>query len=321
MSSWDGDDDLAAAAGRILGSRHPVAAVAVVTSSGSMVARHGVPEDAGFEIGSISKAFTGMLFCEAREQGLVSGSTTLGELLPLDGHGDISSVALQSLSVHRSGLPSLPPAMQPWRRTWRLWRHGENPYGDTLAELLEQVRGISVGRSRSAYSNLGFQLLGHAVAAASGLSYEALLRERFGAAYRVPATEADLVPTDILGTTAHGRPRAAWVGEALAPAGGIRATIGTMRGFTATVLAGTAPGMAALDPVESFQGIMRIGAGWITVTRAGRPVAWHNGGTGGFRTWIGVDREAGAGAVVLSATERSVDSVGFRLLKEFAARR
>jgi hypothetical protein len=46
----------------------------------------------------------------------------------------------------------------------------------------------------------------------------------------------------------------------------------------------------------------------------GRSITWHNGGTGGFRSWLGLDRDAGTGAVVLSAISASVDRAGFRLL-------
>jgi CubicO group peptidase (beta-lactamase class C family) len=46
----------------------------------------------------------------------------------------------------------------------------------------------------------------------------------------------------------------------------------------------------------------------------GHTATWHNGGTGGCRSWLGVDREARKGVVVLTATSASVDRQGFRLL-------
>lgn len=109
------------------------------------------------------------------------------------------------------------------------------------------------------------------------------------------------------------------MGEAIAPAGGIRATIGTMRGLLERILDGSAPGLSALDADTDFSAGVRIGAGWITFGRGDRSITWHNGGTGGFRSWIGVDRAGGAGVVVLSARERSVDRVGFTLLREHGA--
>lgn len=318
MTSWEGDSSLAATADRLLGRAHPRAAVALVTPQGSATAWRGVPEESDFEIGSISKAITGMLYRESIELGRVAPTTVLAELLPLDGHGALERVTLEALATHRSGLPRLPPGMHPMRRSWRLWTRGENPYGDTLAELLAQCRGLKVGAPRGRYSNLGFQLLGHAVASAAGSTYVELLRSRLGPGFHAPRTAAELLPSSLIGVSRGGRPREAWTGEAIAPAGGIRAGIGTMRALLERILDGSAPGLSALDPDTGYAPGVRIGAGWITIGRDGRSLTWHNGGTGGFRSWIGVDRAARTGAVVLTACERSVDRAGFRLLGEHA---
>lgn len=63
----------------------------------------------------------------------------------------------------------------------------------------------------------------------------------------------------------------------------------------------------------------RIGAAWITLRVGGREVTWHNGATGGFRSWLGLDRDASTGVVLLSATSASLDGHGFRLLSELTA--
>ena len=63
---------------------------------------------------------------------------------------------------------------------------------------------------------------------------------------------------------------------------------------------------------------VRIGAAWLVMEHRGRRVTWHNGGTGGFRSWVGVDREAGTGVAVVTATTRSVDRPGFALLAELS---
>lgn len=320
MTAWTGDADLAATAGALLGRAHTVAAIATVTPEGSATASIGAADEADFEIGSVSKALTGMLYREAVDRGRVTPSTTLGSLLPLAGHGAVEQVTLESLATHRSGLPRLPTAMQPWRRTWRLYTQGENPYGDTLAELLDQTRGITVGPPRAVYSNLGFQLLGHAVAAASGVRYVELLQSRFGDALYAPAAVDELRPGALVGASRRGKVRAPWTGEGIAPAGGIRASIGTMQGLLERILDGTAPGLSALDPDTEFSRGVRIGAGWITLGRGEQSITWHNGGTGGFRSWIGVDRAAGVGAVVLAARDASVDRAGFRLMQQLSGR-
>ncbi len=301
-----------------LGHGHHHAAAAVVTPGGTTVARRGVDAGSTFEIGSVTKGLTGLLYRDAVERGEVAPDTTLGELLPLQGT-EVAAVTVGSLAVHRSGLPGLPPAARPWLRGLSSELRGTNPYGDTLPALLDQVRSVEVGPPRPRYSNLGFQLLGHAVAAGAGLPYAELLRSRLaeplGVTLAVPATPAELSPEALVGTDRWGRQVEPWTGEALAPAGGVRATIDTMTTLVRALLDGSAPGGSALDPVEPLAGpSVRIGAGWVVLERGQRTVTWHNGATGGFRSWLGLDRSAGCGVVVLTACARSVDRAGFDLL-------
>ena len=318
---WTGDAELVHAVGRVFRSTGAAAAVAVITPQGGLTATVGADHHSTFEIGSISKALTGMLYRDATERSLVSQTTILRDLLPLEGHGKVGSVRLSSLSIHRSGLPGLPPGMHALRRTVDFWFRGQNPYGDSLADLLEQTRNVRVGSARPRYSNLGFQLLGHAVAQGAATSYERLLHEVLGEGFWTPIRADDLGPMDLTGFSRFGRPLPAWVGEGLAPAGGVRATIGTMRGFLSSILDGSARGLSALEPVSKYSSRVGIGAGWITLEFQGRAITWHNGSTGGFSSWIGLDRDAGVGVVVLAAMHGSVDRQGFRLLTEFAASR
>ncbi|CAL9441111.1 hypothetical protein SUDANB95_02234 [Actinosynnema sp. ALI-1.44] len=313
--SVQGDVALAEKVVQRVGARRPVA-VAAVSPSGTAVASVGAPLDADFEIGSISKGITGLLYADALERGEITPATTLGDLLPLD-DSPAAGVPLSALSTHTSGLPSL--AAAPIGKSLALWFKGTNPYGETLDQLIAQARGVRLGPPRPRYSNLGFQLLGHALASAAGTPFATLVHDRvstpLGLDLYVPATPDDLRPTALTGTTRWGRARQAWTGEALGPAGGIRATITDMARLTAALLDGSAPGATALDPVADFTGrVVRIGAAWITLERHGRAITWHNGGTGGFRTWLGLDRAAGTGVVLLSATAVPVDQHGFALL-------
>ena len=287
------------------------------------MASHGASLAADFEIGSVSKGITGLLYADALGRGELSPGTTLGQRLPL-GDCPAAGVTLASLSRHSSGLPRLPRQAGTLRRTLELMLRGTNPYGETLAELLEQARSVRPGAPRPRYSNFGFELLGHAVAAGAGLSFRELLQQRLarplglGSTY-APATPAEARPTAVTGRSRSGKVMQPWTGEALAPAGGIRASISDMARLVQALLDGWAPGLAALDPVANFAGpAARIGAGWMTLDAKGREVTWHNGGTGGFCSWVGLDRKAGAAVVLLTATAAPVDRHGFRLLAEIA---
>lgn len=294
--------------------------VALVTDDGARVAARGVPLESDVEIGSVSKGLTGLLLHDAVERGEVTLDTRLGEHLAV-GDGPVADLLLGSLATHRSGLPRLAPGGQV-RRTLRLMTRGENPYGESLAELLGRVRDLRPGKPRPRYSNLGFMLLGHAVAAAAGMPYARLAQERLAiplgmAGVRVPATSQDLGPRSVAGTNRRGRNVEAWTGEALGPAGGIRATAEDLARLLSALLDGSAPGVSALEPVARFAGPgVRIGAGWMTTSRAGRELTWHNGGTGGFRSFVGVDRAARRGVALVRVTLRSADRAGLTLLTE-----
>lgn len=294
--------------------------VVVRAGGDSSTVVRGADPDADFEIGSVTKGVTGLLYRDAVAREEVTAETTLSELLPLQGTR-AGRITLGSLAVHRSGLPRLPRSAQPLRKTVELWRRGTNPYGEPLAELLDQVREVAPSGSRPRYSNLGFELLGHAVAAAAGSSYAELVRTRLTdplelGAFYVGDTPAALRQQAMRGVDRLGRPMEPWTGEALGPAGGIRATGAAMARLLAALLDRTAPGVDALDPVEDLAGpAVRIGAGWVVTSRKGRVLTWHNGGTGGFRSWLGMDRAAGTGVVVLSARSTSVDGAGLELLR------
>jgi CubicO group peptidase (beta-lactamase class C family) len=316
-----------------------VFAAATVSAGEVAVASRGASLAADFEIGSVSKGLTGLLYADALSRGELSPGTTLGERLPL-GDCPAAGVTLASLTRHSSGLPRLPRQAGTLRRTLALMLRGTNPYGESLAELLQQARLVRrLGAPQPRYSNFGFELLGHAVAAGAGMSFQELLHERLtgplglGSVY-APATPAEVRSTAVTGRSRSGKVMQPWTGEALAPAGGIRASISDMARLVQALLDGTgqdgsgrhgsgqaatAPGLAALDPVANFTGpAARIGAAWMTLNAKGRAVTWHNGGTGGFRSWVGLDRKAGAAVVLLTATAAPVDRHGFRLLGELA---
>lgn len=316
----EGDPALAETMALALRGRPGAWAAASVWVDGVRMCAHSAGLDADFEIGSVSKALTAMLYVDALERGEVGPCTTLAECLDL-GDSPVGGIPLAHLSTHTSGLPRLPPGIQAARRTWALLRHGTNPYRESLPRFLALARRVRVAaparESRPAYSNLGFALLGHAVAASAGQSYADLLRARLveplglSSTY-VAADVADLRPGAVAGTSRRGGAVEPWANLAIAPAGGVRSSARDLAVLLSAILDGSAPGVAALDPVRDFSGrAARIGAGWLTLQTPTGPVTWHNGGTGGFRSWLGLDRARGRGFAVVSANTRSVDRCGF----------
>jgi CubicO group peptidase (beta-lactamase class C family) len=86
------------------------------------------------------------------------------------------------------------------------------------------------------------------------------------------------------------------------------------------------PSASTLGPVlaathakrfQTDQPSLSLGLAWHRVlSPTGDTVVWHNGGTGGYRTFVGFDPVRRVGVVVLSNTATSVDDLAMHLLDE-----
>ncbi len=312
---------LAEKAGELLGPRHTTYVVARVTPAGAEVDAVGAGVHDDVELGSVSKGFTGFLWRDAVARGTLAEDARLGEHLAVP--PALTGIRLSALATHTSGLPRLAGG-DVLRRTWALWRAGRNPYREDLAGLLAQLDGVEPGRPRPAYSNLGFQLLGHAVASAAAMPYPELVARRIAEPLGLVDTYVPLAPHQLRPGAVAPRNRAGrvvepWANDAIAPAGGVRASAADLAVLLRAMLDRTVAGADALEPTVPFVRTIRIGAGWLTGPMLRRTVTWHNGGTGGFRSFVGIDRHHGVGVALVSASTRSVDGAGARLLVEAGA--
>src|SRR5262249_44093270 len=132
-------------------------------------------EDAIFEIGSISKTFTGLLLGQLAEQGKVELGEPARELIPrgIVARPHAREITLLDLATHRSGLPAGPDNFS---RTDAATAYRSY----TVAEMYEFLSRHGVERSATTsfeYSNYGFALLGQALANRAAMSYPELLRQ------------------------------------------------------------------------------------------------------------------------------------------------
>ncbi len=316
-----GDLQLATTARAVVGNDRPALAVACVTPSATRTAVIGTEPDSRFEIGSISKGLTGLLFADMIEHGEVAPDQKLGTLL--DVSGPLADVTLEQLATHRSGLPTQALTLrQAGRNYWAEITAG-NPYGQSIPDLVEAAEQQKLDSPPGTYSNVGFELLGAALASAANRPYPELLAERVlgpvGMDDTVAPTDVDqLSRRDLYGETAGGRKADPWLGEAIGPAGGVRSDIADMALLARALLDKSAPGSDALRPKADSDGD-QIGWAWMTTKNpgSGRPVVWHNGGTGGFTSFLGVDPETHTAIVLLSAVGESPNHItreGFVLL-------
>jgi D-alanyl-D-alanine-carboxypeptidase/D-alanyl-D-alanine-endopeptidase len=314
-----------AAQERIAAGTYPTLVFGVVDGDTSKVAAFGKLPDGKapdgetvYEIGSVTKTFTATLLAKAVLSGRLTLDTLVAELLAdfKIPSGANKEMTLGDLATHHSGLPRMPSNFMP--------KDPANPYADyDAAKLKEFLAGYQLPRDPGAsyeYSNLGFGLLGHALAQFVLTTYGALTDDDIlkplgmtmsGTAF-TDAMRAHLAPGH------DGTCKAAknWDLDALAGAGGLRSTANDMlRYLKANMGIGPSPLAAAMNfaqrPRRDMAKTIRVGLAWVTTDRG---IVWHTGGTGGYRSFLGFTSDRQRGVIILTNTAADPDDLGFATL-------
>ena len=285
-----------------------------------------------YEVGSVTKAVTGLALAEMARRGEVALTTPVARLLPDSVRvpaGGAAPVTLVDLATHTSGLPRLPP-------TFLGSVDPDDPYaGYGERDLYAFLGAYDLPRAPAAayeYSNVGAGLLGLALGRRHGGGYEALVRERVLDPLGMTETSV-AVPDSVrfapaVGVFGQPVPHWGWT-EATVGMGGLRSTAADLLALVEATIApplGLPPSLAAAlgdaaRPVRRAPGRMRVGLGWHVIPdqRDGPGVVWHNGGTGGGSSFVGLDRASGVGVVVLAnrggAANAAVTEFGFDVLR------
>ena len=275
-----------------------------------------------FEIGSITKVFTTTLLAVMVERNEVRLDEPVAALLParvrVPERGG-RKITLLDLATHTSGLPRLMNNLSP--------ADVRNPYADyTVEQLYAFLSTHQLTRDIGAqyeYSNVGVGLLGHALSLRGGVPYETLVTERVLKPLGMLDTTIALTPAMktrlAIGFGPDGRPAPLWDIPTLAGAGALRSTLRDMLVFLRAQLSPTGPLASALRSTHEVRARagrpeMAIALGWHVLSIGDRRVHWHNGGTGGYRTWMGFDEARRLGAVVLTNSTESADAFGVSLV-------
>jgi len=311
----------------------PSIVIGVVDASGARYFAYGktavdggapVNERTVYEIGSVTKVFTGVVLADMAVKGEVALDDPVQRYLPdsvrVPGT-DSQPITLRLLAAQRSGLPRLPANFAP--------RDSSNPYADyDAARLYAFLNTHTLTRAPGAayeYSNVGVGLLGLALARRAGTTYEALVRRHVLAPLGMTSTMitlSDLARARLAQGSADGRPAANWDLDALAGAGALRSTAEDMTTFLAAAMGlrrtplDAAFRLAAEPQFDAGPGgVMRIGLGWhVRQGGAGTRIVWHNGGTGGYHSWAGYDPARRVGIVVLTNSRENIDDIGLHFL-------
>ena len=189
--------------------------------------------DSIFEIGSITKTFTGLILAKMVEQGKVKYDEPARELLPAGTVPKPSSseITLVDLATQHSGLPSMLDNLPLGDPT--------HPYAHyTDEDLYAFLKKRGLGKPNDPpflYSNLGFALLGRALAERAGLSYSELLKKEVTEPLGLDDTVVTLSPEQLSRfVVGHGRDRYevhALDLDAMVGAGEIRSTAGDLLSY------------------------------------------------------------------------------------------
>jgi CubicO group peptidase (beta-lactamase class C family) len=258
-----------------------------------------------FEIGSVSKTFTTTALAIMVDRKMVDLEDPVRKYLPPDAvpagaEGD-KEIRLIDLATQHSGLPRLPGNMHPGDPA--------NPYVDYSPKLLYAYlaeHGLKLPvNARFEYSNLGVGLLGHALALRYGKSYEQMIVDLVSAPLDLNDTRVTLTPDEqkrfAQGYDGDGNPVHPWDLDALAGAGALRSDAADLLRYL----------QAHLDPPEKLKPAMEIAhqerhkigtAGSIALAWLIKPdgkTYFHDGGTGGYSTYVSFNTERKTAVVVL----------------------
>ncbi len=276
--------------------------------------------DTLFEIGSITKTFTGLLLQDMVERGEMRLDDPVAKYSPNSVKVPARNgkqITLLHLATHTSGLPLVAYNLDPER--------ADNPYADYTVEkmyaFLSSFKLPWDPGTQYEYSELGMELLGHAIALKAGTNYESLVVDRICRPLQMDSTRIALTPElksrlaaghDQLGHTVTGLRFQTLVGGS-----GLHSTANDLLKYLSANL-GLTP--SSLPPLmekthevrfESMRTGVRNGLGWAVVYfPQAKKFIMHGGATPGYTTYLGFDPNRRRGVVVLSSSDDLAD-VGY----------
>lgn len=316
------------ATGIVVGIARPEGNRIIAYGTRGLADRTPVDGNTVYDLGSVTKVFTGLLLADMAQRREVALGDPAQEYFPPDRvklptYGG-SLVTLADLATHTSGLP--------FRPTNLVSKDSHNQYaGYTLDDLYAFLSACKLNRapgSRYEYSNVGFALLGLALSTRANMDYADLLRTRITTPLGMQDTR--ILPTDdmqrreALPYDYNLRPaqHSDMVG-ALESAGALRSTandlLKLLDGFLGIRTSQLSPAMGAMTMLRRPGGMRpstSIAIAWNIYDDGPREIVWKNGNVDGYRAFVGYDAKARLGIVALANAETSegADDIGLHLL-------
>ena len=277
-----------------------------------------------FEIGSISKTFTGYVLESVLRESGMSDSLSILPFLPdsVQKNKALQSITFYSLLNHSSGLPRLPDNMD-------LISNPTAPYDNYTAKNLFAYLKTCTPQPTggSSYSNLGAGLAGVLAQRISGKSYEDLLQKYIFNPFKIPQHRDATIKSNLNKAQGYFSDTESpyWFADILAPAGGLKCSADELLSYLQHIITPINTLSAQiieklLTPTIRISENVSVCRVWHTLETKGKPrIYWHNGGTYGFSSFAGfIEKENKAVVVVINQFNKNRISyaLGFTLLKQ-----
>ncbi len=313
-------DPIRAALRQTVGTRDKVAGMiaVVVDEAGTRTTSYGssgVPNltmdrNSVFEIMSITKVLTSLLLADMVARGEVSFDDPVAKYLPpsVKLHEKGRPIALLDLATYTSGLPNMPGNLPP------NWYASPKPMADyTEAKLYEFISSYVPKYEPGThyeYANLGFGLLGIALARRADKSYEELLVERICTPLGLTHTRITLAGEMrrhmVQGHDLDLKPTQFWDWPAMPGAGYVRSTASNLTVFLKACMGLTQSQLSA--PIGRLLETRKrtplagteVGLGWFISSDGKEEIAWKSGLSAGCNTFLGFSTKRRRGALLLS---------------------
>lgn len=277
-----------------------------------------------FEIGSISKVFTTEIAEILARKGLIDWKSSVHQNLPpIYQSASDDGTNLLHLATHTAGYQRLPQVF--------LDKMSDecNPYKTLTSEDFWDYIKHPTDKKKPdpkifEYSNIGNALLGNILELKTGKTYEALLQSEICVPLNMQYTSLSVKDSTKFATgyDEQGNKTCHWDFPIIYAAGAIRSDINDMTTFLKANMQENNLYAAFKETHNKvFDASMGgIGKGWNIDSYSGKlfgleNIVWHNGGTGGFSSYIGILPNQKVGIVVLSnQSSEELDKLAIRLL-------
>lgn len=287
----------------------------------SLESKEPIDEYSIFEIGSISKTFTGIILAEMVLQGKMKLDDPVQKYLP-DGVTcptyDDKVITVGHLINHTSALPRMPDNFNP--------ANPSDPYVDYTEELMyEFLNSCKLERaigSEYEYSNFAMALIGHLLATQNNMSFEDLMVKTIAGPLAMENTRV-VLSENMQKNLAIGhngsREVSNWNLGILAGAGGIRSNAVDMLKY---VSANMGKKELAIYPAMELSHInttseevdVEVGLAWHLSKLGDKNIVSHGGATGGYQTYAAFVKGGDMGVVVLSNSNNGVSDIALHIL-------